>query len=133
MRKSDNRADYFVSIKVNDREVTPHCFTEEYKAAYHVALYDWLLNGGTEPELMAFGPREWPAQKMTEGDYANPNGPFAAGVWAAVKWVETRRDDYIREHGSYDPSTGVTEFPDDGEYVAELDEIVEGLQKLAGA
>lgn len=63
----------------------------------------------------------------------DPKGPFAAGVWEAVKWVEKRRDDYIREHGSYDPETGATEFPDDGEYAAELDEIVEGLQKLAGA
>jgi hypothetical protein len=41
----DNRADYFVCIRVGDREVTPHVFR---KAAYHVALYDWLLNGNGE-------------------------------------------------------------------------------------
>lgn len=62
MRKSGDDADYFVSIKVGDREVTPHVFTEEYKAAYHVALYDWLLTGGEKPDLMAFGPNDWPAR-----------------------------------------------------------------------
>jgi hypothetical protein len=66
MRKSGDEADYFVSIRVGDRDVTPHRFTEEYKAAYHVALYDWLLNGGDEPDLMAFGPEDWPAVKMIE-------------------------------------------------------------------
>jgi len=66
MRKSDDRADYFVSVKVGDREVTPHVFSEEYKAAYHVALYNWLLNGHEKPDLMAFGPDEWPAQPAAE-------------------------------------------------------------------
>jgi hypothetical protein len=66
MRKSDNRADYFVAIEVGGREVTPHVFTEEYKAAYHVALYDWLLNGREKPKLMAFGPAEWPAMPAAE-------------------------------------------------------------------
>lgn len=50
-----------------------------------------------------------------------------------VKWVERRRDDYVNEHGSYDPETGATEFSDAGEeYVGELDEIVEGLNALKG-
>lgn len=63
MQLSDDRADYFVSIRVGDREVTPHVFCEEYKAAYHVALYDWLLNGvGEEPDVVEFGPDDWPAQ-----------------------------------------------------------------------
>lgn len=57
MQLSDGRTDYFVSIKVDDREVTPHVFREEYKAAYHVALYDWLLNGsGDEPDVTDYGP-----------------------------------------------------------------------------
>lgn len=65
MSLSDGRTDYFVSIKVGDREVTPHVFREEYKAAYHVALYDWLLNGtGEEPCPVDFGPEDWPAQKF---------------------------------------------------------------------
>ncbi|NTF23539.1 hypothetical protein G6L37_34780 [Agrobacterium rubi] len=63
MRMSDGRADYYVSIKVGDRQVHPHMFREEYKAAYHVALYEWLFNGsGEEPDLMAFDEGDWPAQ-----------------------------------------------------------------------
>ncbi len=62
MRLSDGRADHFVSIKVGDREVHPHVFRDEFKAAYHVALYSWLLNGGDEPDLMAFDEGDWPAQ-----------------------------------------------------------------------
>lgn len=66
MQLSDNRTDYFVSIKVGDREVTPHVFREEYKAAYHVALYDWLLNGsGEEPDCVEFGPDDWPARVLS--------------------------------------------------------------------
>lgn len=62
---------------------------------------------------------------------AEAKGSRAAGVWDAVKVVEKRRDDYIREHGNTDPETGCVEFPGNGdEYVAELDEIVEALQKL---
>lgn len=54
-----------------------------------------------------------------------------AGIEQAARFVETRRDDYVREHGSYDHSTGVTEFPGDGEqYVYELDEIADGIRKL---
>ena len=75
----------------------------------------------------------WPANLVPvyiEGD--DPQGPFAAGVWAAVKAIEKRRDDYIREHGITDTETGTVEFPGGGEeYVAELDEIVESLQAIA--
>ena len=59
MELADNRTDYFVAIKVGDREVTPHVFRDEYKAAYHVALYNWLLKGsGEEPEL-DFNENDW--------------------------------------------------------------------------
>lgn len=58
---SDGRTDYFVSIKIGGREVTPHMFREEYKAAYHVALYSWLLSGTAKPNLVEFGPDDWPA------------------------------------------------------------------------
>lgn len=65
MQLSDGRTDYFVSIQVGEKDVTPHVFREEFKAAYHVALYDWLLNGvGEEPDCVAFGPNDWPAKKM---------------------------------------------------------------------
>lgn len=65
MALSDGRTDYFVQIKVGDRAVTPHVFREEYKSAYHVALYDWLLNGtGEEPDCVEFGPDDWPGRVM---------------------------------------------------------------------
>jgi hypothetical protein len=65
MALSDGRTDYFVQIKVGDRAVTPHVFREEYKSAYHVALYDWLLNGkGEEPDCVEFGPDDWPGLVM---------------------------------------------------------------------
>lgn len=84
MQLSGGRTDYFVSIAVGDREVTPHVFREEYKAAYHVALYDWLLNGsGEEPDVMDFGPGDWPARVI------HPAPPAAASVRKAQKagWV----------------------------------------------
>lgn len=64
MKLSDGRTDYYVSIRVCGREVTPHVYREEYKAAYHVALYNWLLNGGEKPDLMAFNPDDFPAQPV---------------------------------------------------------------------
>lgn len=86
MQLSDNRMDYFVSIKVGDREVTPHVFREEFKAAYHVALYDWLLNGsGEEPDVVEFGPDDWPALAALPQDTADRTGverPAAFLQWA---------------------------------------------------
>ncbi|WP_316207475.1 hypothetical protein [Bradyrhizobium sp. SZCCHNR3118] len=63
MQLSDGRTDYYVAIRVGDKFVTPHVFREEYKAAYHIALYDWLLNGtGEEPCVVDFGPDDYPAR-----------------------------------------------------------------------
>lgn len=57
-----------------------------------------------------------------------------AGLRAAIKFIEKRRDDYVAEHGIYDPETGATEFPGNGdETVAEWDELVEELQALSAA
>jgi hypothetical protein len=64
MKLSDGRTDFFVSIRSGDREVTLHVFREEYKAAYHVALYEWLLNGAEEPDLVAFDEKDWPAKRI---------------------------------------------------------------------
>lgn len=63
--------------------------------------------------------------------------PAATLVWSlaieeAAKRVEQRRDDYIREHGNFDPETGIIELPGNGdEYIGELDEIAEDLRALA--
>lgn len=80
MRLSDGRADYYVSIKVGDRQVHPHVFRDEFKAAYHVALYEWLLNGGHKPDLLSFDEGDWPAQ-ATELVGADP---------AQIKTLEDR-------------------------------------------
>jgi hypothetical protein len=53
-------ADYFVAVKVGDRELTPYVFKERYKAEYETAMYRWLLNGAEKPDLMAYGPDGWP-------------------------------------------------------------------------
>ena len=51
-----------------------------------------------------------------------------AAIREAAQIVSKRRDQYVQEHGSYDPSTGVTEFPGYGEeLVLEWDEIEEEI------
>jgi hypothetical protein len=96
MQLSGGRTDFFVSIQAGERVVTPHVFREEYKAAYHVALYDWLLNGGTEPDLMAFGPDDWPAVRRSAPISKRP----AVGGWLdAANFVrswEPKRDRHGR-------------------------------------
>lgn len=62
---------------------------------------------------------------------ATDTGGEAAGIEAAARWVESRRNAYMDEHGSYDPETGGTDLPASGaEYVGELDEIIEGLRAI---
>lgn len=63
MKLSDGRTDFYVEIRVGDRVVYPHVFRDgEYKAAYHVALYNWLLNGKPKPRVIEFGEGDFPAQ-----------------------------------------------------------------------
>ncbi|MHC2249941.1 hypothetical protein [Bradyrhizobium elkanii] len=90
MHLSDGRTDYFVSIKVSDREVTPHVFREEYKAAYHVALYGWLLNGrGEEPDVVDFGPKDWPARVMSpEVDRQRRTGAHVLQLATQCGWQD---------------------------------------------
>ena len=57
------------------------------------------------------------------------------GMRLAAGLIAKRRDDYISEYGIYDPTTGVTEFPGNGdEYVSELDDceaaILADMEKL---
>ncbi|MDD8022429.1 MAG: hypothetical protein PHX82_04910 [Paracoccaceae bacterium] len=55
----------------------------------------------------------------------------AEALREAVAYVSRRRETYHQEHGSYDYTTGVTEYPGTGdEYVAELEEIEEGITDL---
>lgn len=96
MRLGDGRADYFVSIKVGKREVTPHVFREEFKAAYHVALYSWLLNGTEKPDLMAFDEGDWPAQATEE--LADVEGEIARVVQSVNEWDDRTSPDDYPEH-----------------------------------
>lgn len=53
------------------------------------------------------------------------------GVELAARFVQDRLDGYVNDHGCYDYSTGVTEFPGTGEeYVGELEEIIDGIRAL---
>lgn len=56
---------------------------------------------------------------------------WEAGRDAAVTVIANRRDDYIQEHGIYDYSTDVTEFPGNGsETVEEWDECINAIRAL---
>lgn len=61
---------------------------------------------------------------------------FAAGIEAAARWVDARREAFENEHGHVDPETGALEFGRGAhaeaklEYSAELFEIAEGLRAL---
>lgn len=56
------------------------------------------------------------------------------GLSQAIAFVRQRSADYVSEHGMYDPSTGATEFPGNGEEtVCEWEEIIEGLEALVRA
>ena len=51
-----------------------------------------------------------------------------AALREAAKFIAKRRDGYIKDHGSYDYSTGVTEFPGNGEEaVQEWDELEDAI------
>lgn len=99
MHKSGGEADYFVAIDVGDREVTPHVFTELYKAEYHVALYDWLLNGKPKPDLLAYGP------KGEEQVYLYDCGRGQGSVLATS--LEQARMRAKLDAGASDPATNV--------------------------
>lgn len=54
--KTSARTDYFVSIKCDGREITPHMFRERWKAEYEVAEWKWLFGQGEKPDLMGYWP-----------------------------------------------------------------------------
>lgn len=60
--------------------------------------------------------------------------PVADGLSRAIAFVRQRCDDYVSEHGIYDPETNATEFSGNGdETVCEWEEIIEGLKALRAA
>ena len=63
-------------------------------------------------------------------DAAEARG-YARGLREAAQVISKRRDDYISEFGSYDPSTGETEYPGTGdESVEEWSELEEMILAL---
>jgi hypothetical protein len=67
-------------------------------------------------------------------DAGEPGIKADDGLTKAIAFVRKRLDDYVSEHGMYDPETGATEFPGNGdETVYEWEEIIEGLEALREA
>lgn len=54
--KTSAGSDYFVHIRVQDREMTPRMYKERWKAEYEVDEWKWLFRQGEKPDLMAYGP-----------------------------------------------------------------------------
>lgn len=88
----------------------------------NLSLEDWcVLSADILKGLDAARPAPLDAERVRE-----------AAIREAAQIVAKRRDEYVQEHGSYDPSTGVTEFPGDGEeLVLEWDEIEEAILALS--
>lgn len=59
------------------------------------------------------------------------NGAIRAGWNQATAHVEKILEAYVSEHGNYDPSTGQTEYADDGEWAGNLEEIIDGMREAA--
>lgn len=55
---------------------------------------------------------------------------IAAEREACAKVIETRAEEYDHEHGAYDPSTGVTEYPGNGdEWMEEWENCAAAIRK----
>lgn len=49
--------EYWVVISCKGKEITPHVFeSERYKAEYHAAEYDHVLNGFPAPDILDYSP-----------------------------------------------------------------------------
>jgi hypothetical protein len=71
MKLADGRADYYVSVMVGDREVTPHMFRILGRAEFEVENWKWLFGQGAKPNIMDWLDRTAdPATPTPE----NPNG-----------------------------------------------------------
>lgn len=69
-------------------------------------------------------------QRLTAAEQRNADGE-AKGIELAAKWVDRRLNEYVRDHGMYDPDTGTLEFPGDGaEYAEELDFIASSIRSI---
>ncbi|QGZ14047.1 hypothetical protein PP939_gp131 [Rhizobium phage RL38J1] len=54
MKLSDGSTDFYVSIQVEDREITPHKHKIKGRAEYDVANWNYLFFGGEKPFILDF-------------------------------------------------------------------------------
>lgn len=66
--RTSKGSEFFVVVRCNGRELTPHMYTERWKAEYDVASWQHLLCGAPEPDLLAYGPDA--ASQGQEGGHA---------------------------------------------------------------
>lgn len=68
--------------------------------------------------------------------YAKPPAPQPTevdGIEKAAKYIDQQISDYVQEFGSYDPSTGHTEYSEAGhEYLSTLEELADSIRALTG-
>ncbi|MNY66183.1 hypothetical protein D3C86_2035640 [compost metagenome] len=59
---------------------------------------------------------------------------FVAGVTAAADLLKKRADDYHRDHGAQDPSTGAWNYPPRGfDLMCEWEELEESIRALSAS
>lgn len=56
--RTSKGSEFFVVVKRDGRELTPHMYTERWKAEYDVASWQHLLCGAPKPDILAYGPSE---------------------------------------------------------------------------
>lgn len=110
----------------------------EPKPVYLIATGEFHGGYETYTRHDSFVPlSEYETLYATPSAQAEPSAQEPARIELAVRWLEKRRDDYVHEFGSYDPETGATEYGRGAkgqareEYVAELEEVIEGIRALA--
>lgn len=54
--KTSSGTDYFVMIKSGDRELSIRKHQWKHHADYEAAEYNWVLNGGEKPDILAYRP-----------------------------------------------------------------------------
>lgn len=97
MKLSGGRSDFYVSIMVADREITPHCFRVKGMAEFEVEEYRWLFTGSPKPDML-----EWldrvadPAE-----DAAPPPSPDVAGLDEAIAAGSDFRDALVTRADGY--------------------------------
>lgn len=55
-KKSEGASDWYVMIKLEDRELSLIKLPEKYQAEYHAAELRWLIKGEAKPDILAFNP-----------------------------------------------------------------------------